>query len=87
MYEPCGSIQTELGILKAYIRNEPDYPGIDIRLERGGKEIFLAWAESIEDPESDHVFAMRMYGDCKDDEPTHECRISSEELDVYFKEA
>ena len=85
MFEPCGNVETKLGTLKAYVRDDLDYPGIDIRLVRDGKEIFLAWVESV-DYQLDPVITMRLYGDCQDDEHTHECCITSNELDAYFKE-
>ena len=36
-------IKTTLGNLSAHVRDDPAYPGIDIRLEREGQSILLAW--------------------------------------------
>lgn len=76
-------ICTELGSLKAYVRNNLNYPGIDIQLERGDKSILLAVVE-VDQYQSPPSLKMRMYGDCKDDEPTDDCAISPEELSEYF---
>lgn len=80
------SIQTCLGTITATVLDDPEYPGIDIRLERGGKEILLTWVESIELEEHDEYgkLAIHTYGDCQQDEPTENYYISPEELDEYL---
>lgn len=76
-------ISTTLGCLKASVRNDPDYPGIDIRLERDGKSILLAWIE-VDQYQQPPALKMRLYADCKDDEPTDDRAITPDELDDYF---
>lgn len=77
------SISTPLGTLSAHVRDDPSYPGIDIRLERDGRSILLAWVEIdrfMEEP----TLKLRLYADCKDDEPTDERAIATADLDEYF---
>jgi len=76
-------IRTDLGHLKAHIRKDPNYPGIDIRLERGDKSILLAWVE-VDQYQTPPTLRMRLYADCKDDEATDERAISPGELAAYF---
>ena len=76
-------IRTPLGVLRAYVRNEPEYPGIDIRLERDGQSILLAWVE-VDCHQEEPELKMRLYADCKNDEPTDDRAISPAELDEYF---
>lgn len=76
-------ISTQLGRLKATVRNDPDYPGIDIRLDRDGKSILLAWVE-VDQYQQQPALKMRLYADCKDDEPTDDRSITPGELDDYF---
>lgn len=76
-------IRTPLGALHAHVRNELEYPGIDIRLERDGQSILLAWVE-VDRNGSTPVLKLRLYADCKDDEPTDDRAIAPVELDEYF---
>ena len=76
-------IKTPLGSLRAHVRNEPDYPGIDIRLERDGQSILLAWVE-VDRCEKEPVLKLRLYADCRDDEPTDDRAIAPADLDEYF---
>ena len=76
-------IRTPLGVLRAYVRNEPEYHGIDIRLERDGQSILLAWVE-VDCYQEEPVLKMRLYADCKDDDPTDDRSIAPTELDEYF---
>lgn len=76
-------IRTPLGTLSANIRNDPEYPGIDIRLERDGQSILLVWVE-VDRHGSAPVLKLRLYADCKDDEPTDDRSISPADLDEYF---
>ena len=76
-------IRTPLGVLRAYVRNEPGYPGIDIRLERNGQSILLAWVE-VDRYGKEPALKLRLYADCKDDEPTDDRAIAPAELDEYF---
>ena len=76
-------IRTPLGVLQAYVRNEPVYPGIDIRLERDGQSILLAWVE-VDLYGKEPALKLRLYADCKDDEPTDDHSIMPAELDEYF---
>ncbi len=76
-------IRTELGTLNARVRSDPDYPGIDIRLERDGKEILLAWVE-VDQYQKEPVLKLRLYADCRNDEPTDDRAIAPSELDEYF---
>ena len=76
-------IRTPLGVLRAYVRNEPGYPGIDIRLERDGQSILLAWVE-VDRYRKEPVLKLRLYADCKDDDPTDDRSIAPAELDEYF---
>ncbi len=78
------TIRTKLGTLRACVRNDPDYPGIDIRLERDGTEILLAWVE-VNQQERTPVLQMRLYANCEDCEPTASGSIAREELDDYFQ--
>lgn len=76
-------IRTVLGTLNARVRSDPDYPGIDIRLEQDGKEILLAWVE-VDQYQKEPVLKLRLYADCHNDEPTDDRAISQSELDKYF---
>lgn len=78
-----GSISTDLGLLKATVREDPDYPGIDIRLERGGQDVLLAWVE-VNMITSSPLLQMRLYADMEDDEPTDSHTLTPPELDRYF---
>lgn len=77
------SIETKLGTLKAYVRDDPDYPGIDIRLERNEQELLVAWVESVESCPLP-ALQMRLYASCADDSPTDGRQLFSHELDAYF---
>ena len=76
-------IRTPLGTLSAHVRNEPEYPGIDIRLERDEQSILLAWVE-VDRCGKEPVLKLRLYADCKDDDPTDDRSIAPAELDEYF---
>lgn len=76
-------IRTPLGAFCAYVRNDSVYPGIDIRLEKNGQELLLAWVE-VDRHGSSPVLKLRLYADCKDDEPTDDRAIAPAELDEYF---
>ena len=76
-------IRTPLGTLSAHVRNDPEYPGIDICLDRGDHSILLAWVE-VDRHGSAPVLKLRLYADCKDDEPTDDRTIAPAELDEYF---
>ena len=76
-------IRTPLGVLRAYVRNEPEYPGIDICLDHGEHSILLAWVE-VDRHGSTPTLKLRLYADCKDDDPTDDRSIAPAELDEYF---
>lgn len=77
------SISTDLGLLKATVREDSDYPGIDIRLECGGQYVLLAWVEVNMVTPSPQL-QMRLYADLKDDEPTDSYAFTPAEVDAYF---
>lgn len=76
-------IKTPLGVLHSRVRNDPDYPGIDICLERNGQSILLAWVE-VDRSGMELAVKLRLYADCRDDEPTDNRAIVPSELDEYF---
>lgn len=76
-------IRTPLGTLSAHVRNDPDYPGIDIRLERSGQSILLAWVE-VDRFMKDPMLKLRLYADCWDNDPTDDRSIITTDLDEYF---
>lgn len=76
-------IKTTLGTLSAHVRREPEYPGIDIRLERDGQSILLAWVE-VDRFMKKPTLKLRLYADCRDDEPTDDRSIPTADLDEYF---
>ena len=77
-------IKTTLGTLSAHVRDDPGYPGIDIRLEREGKAILLAWVE-VKQTEQPPVLMIHLYPDCKDEEPSFSVSITESALNAYFK--
>lgn len=76
-------IMTTLGALSAHVRSDPEYPGIDIRLERDGKSILLAWVE-VDCFMKEPALKLRLYADCKSDEPTDDRTVATADLDEYF---
>ena len=76
-------IKTTLGTLSAHVRDDPAYPGIDIRLEREGRSILLAWVE-VDRFMKEPTLKLRLYANCKDDEPTDDRAIATADLDEYF---
>lgn len=76
-------IKTHLGTLKTHVRDDPTYPGIDIRLERGDKSILLAWVE-VEHSRKKPTLKLRLYADCQDNDPTDDRTIVASDLDEYF---
>lgn len=78
----CGII-TDLGLLRATVREDSNYPGIDIRLERGSQDVLLAWIEvNMVNPSP--LLQIRLYMDMEDDEPTNSHVLTFSELDGYF---
>lgn len=78
----CGII-TDLGLLRATVRKDSNYPGIDIRLERDGQDVLLAWVEvNMNNPSP--LLQMRLYADLDDDEPTDSHALTPSELNRYF---
>ena len=65
------------------VRKYWDVSYIDICLDRGDHSILLAWVE-VDRHGSTPALKLRLYADCKDDEPTDDRTIAPAELDEYF---
>lgn len=77
-------VETMLGTLVARICDDEDYPGIEINLQRDGKDLLLAWVEV--DQYKEPVMKTRLYTDLRIDEPTVGCDVLPGALDEYFEE-